>query len=91
MTAEMNSEGSNYLKTKVTGQSEDFFENRNFFKGSVVKFMKFLRSSNSVEIWLFLQFDYFKQESWLRFLLLVPVIFLLIFLLTARWILRKTD
>jgi hypothetical protein len=29
----MNSEGSNYLKTKVSGQSEDFFKKRNFFKG----------------------------------------------------------
>jgi hypothetical protein len=86
------SEGSNYLKTKVSGQSEDFFKNRNFFflKVSVVKFMKFLISSNSVEIWLFCQFDYSKQESGLRFLLLVPVTFLLIFLSTARWILRKT-
>jgi hypothetical protein len=46
--------------------------------------MKFLRSSNSVEIWLFCQFDYSKQESGLKFLLLVPVIFLLIFLSTAR-------
>jgi hypothetical protein len=27
----MNSEGSNYLKTKVSGQSKDFFKNRNFF------------------------------------------------------------
>jgi hypothetical protein len=45
--------------------------------------MKFLRSSNSVEIWLFCQFDYSKQESGLRFLLLVPVIFLLILLLTT--------
>jgi hypothetical protein len=27
----MNSEGANYLKTKVSGQSEDFFKNRNFF------------------------------------------------------------
>jgi hypothetical protein len=52
--------------------------------------MKFPRSSDSVEIWLFCQFDYSKQESGLRFLLLVPVIFLLIFLSTARWILRKT-
>jgi hypothetical protein len=87
----MNSEGANYLKTKVSGQSEDFFKNRNFFvRVSVVKFMKFLRSSNSVEIWLFCQFDYSKQESGLRLWLLVPVIFLLIFLLTTRWILRKT-
>jgi hypothetical protein len=80
------SEGSNYLKIKVSGQSEDFFKNRNvfFFKVSVVKFMKFLISSNSVEIWLFCQFDYSKQESGLRFLLLVPVIFLLIFLSTAN-------
>jgi hypothetical protein len=85
----MNSEGCSYLKTKVSGQSEDFFKNRNFFV-RVVKFMKFLRSSNSVEIWLFCQFDYSKQESGLRFLLLVPVIFLLFFLSTARWILRKT-
>jgi hypothetical protein len=86
------SEGSNYLKTKVSGQSEDFFKNRNFFflKVSVVKFMKFLISSNSVEIWLFCQFDYSKQESGLRFLLLVPVTFLLIFLSTAMWIFRKT-
>jgi hypothetical protein len=83
----MNSEGSNYLKTKVSGQSEDFFKNRNFFVR--VKFMKFLRSSDSVEIWLFCQFDYSKQESGLRLWLLVPVIFLLIFLLTARWIFRK--
>jgi hypothetical protein len=52
--------------------------------------MKFLRSFNSVEIWLFCQFDYSKQKSGLIFLLLVPVIFLLIFLLTTRWILRKT-
>jgi hypothetical protein len=30
----MYSEGSNYLKTKVSGQSEDFKKNRNvFFKG----------------------------------------------------------
>jgi hypothetical protein len=56
----------------------------------IVKFMKFLRSSNSVEIWLFCQLDYSKKESGLRFLLLVPVIFLLIFLSTARWILWKT-
>jgi hypothetical protein len=27
----MNSEGSNYLKTKVSGKSEDFFKNRNVF------------------------------------------------------------
>jgi flagellar biogenesis protein FliO len=54
-----------------------------------VKFMKFLRSSNSGEIWLLCQFDYSRKESGLRFLLLVPVIFLLIFLLTVRWILRK--
>jgi hypothetical protein len=27
----MNSEGSNYLKTNVSAQSEDFFLNRNFF------------------------------------------------------------
>jgi hypothetical protein len=54
-----------------------------------VKFMKFLRSSNSVEIWLFCQFDYSGKESGLRFLLLVPVIFLLIFLSTVSWILRK--
>jgi hypothetical protein len=29
----MYSEGSNYLKTEVSGQSEDFFKNRFFFKG----------------------------------------------------------
>jgi hypothetical protein len=52
--------------------------------------MTFLRSSNAVEIWLFCQFDYSKQEYGLRFLLLVLVIFLLIFLSTAKWILRKT-
>jgi hypothetical protein len=46
--------------------------------------MKFLRLSNSVEIWLFCQFDYSKQESELRFLLLVPVIFLLIFFVNGK-------
>jgi hypothetical protein len=29
----MNSEESNYLKAKVSGQSEDFFKNRIFFNG----------------------------------------------------------
>jgi hypothetical protein len=46
--------------------------------------MKFLRSSNSVEIWLFCQFDYSKEESGLRFLLLVPVIFLLFFFVNGK-------
>jgi hypothetical protein len=31
LTAEMNSEGYNYLKTKVSGQFEDFFKNQIFF------------------------------------------------------------
>jgi hypothetical protein len=36
--AEINSEGSNYLKTKVSGQSEEFFKNRNFFVSSREKY-----------------------------------------------------
>jgi hypothetical protein len=49
-----------------------------------VKFMKFLRSSNSGEIWLLCQFDYSRKESGLRFLLLVPVIFFINFFVNGK-------
>jgi hypothetical protein len=51
---------------------------------SVVKFMKFLRSSNSVEIWLICQFDYSKQESETQIFALRSGDFFIIFFVNGK-------